>query len=97
MEKPAANTQTESSSKTAAIFRWIELIGILVFVIAGFAFGRDHWLRFASLLLIAAGFIYKTYAVWKTGNKKAFWLRVALFLVGLVVALYFGYRAVQTQ
>jgi phosphate/sulfate permease len=95
MEKADTKTQTELSSRTAAVFSWLEFLGMLVYLVVSFTLGRNHWLLIFAVLMLASGYFYKTYVAWKSGNKKAVRIRIVILVVGLALALIVGYIAGQ--
>jgi hypothetical protein len=93
MDSNTPKMRTELSSRTAAIFSWLAFLGIALFLITRATLDRSHWLGCVAVFLVASGFLYKTYAAWKSGHRKAFWLRLGFLLVAVLAALSIGYFA----
>jgi hypothetical protein len=82
-------TNTELSSRTGAIFSWLEFLGIILIIVSVTVFKtyRDI-LQLIALGLLLSGFIYKIIRDWRAGRKRAAWFRIfvlAIILITLVV------------
>ena len=82
-------TNTELSSRTGAIFSWLEFLGIVLVIVSVTVFRtyRDI-LQLIALALLLSGFIYKIVRDWRAGRKRTARFRIivlAIIVITLVV------------
>jgi hypothetical protein len=77
-------TNTELSSRTGAIFSWLEFLGIILIIVSVTVFKtyRDI-LQLIALGLLLSGFIYKIVRDWKAGRKRA--ARFRIIVLGIII------------
>jgi hypothetical protein len=77
-------TNTELSSRTGAIFSWLEFLGIILIIVSVTVFKtyRDI-LQLIALGLLLSGFIYKILRDWKAGRKRA--ARFRIIVLGIII------------
>jgi ABC-type nickel/cobalt efflux system permease component RcnA len=80
-------TNTELSSRTGAIFSWLEFLGIVLIILSATVFKayRD-WLQLIAFALLLSGFIYRILRDWRAGRKKAARLRIIVLAI-IIIAL----------
>jgi ABC-type nickel/cobalt efflux system permease component RcnA len=80
-------TNTELSSRTAAIFSWLEFLGIVLIILSATVFKtyRD-WLQLIAFALLLSGFIYRILRDWRAGRKKAARFRIIVLAI-IIIAL----------
>ena len=85
-------TNTELSSRTAAIFSWLEFLGIVLLILSLTAFREESdALKLAALLLLLSAFIYKIFADFRSGRKKSARIRLIVFtliITGILVKMF---------
>jgi hypothetical protein len=80
------STNTELSSRTGAIFSWLEFLGIVLIVVSVTVFKtyRDI-LQLIALVLLLSGFIYKIVRDWKAGRKREARFRIIVLSIIVVI------------
>jgi hypothetical protein len=79
-------TNTELSSRTGAIFSWLEFLGIVLIVVSVTVFKsyRDI-LQLIALALLLSGFIYKIIRDWRAGRKRTARFRIIVLAIIVVI------------
>lgn len=77
-------TNTELSSRTGAIFSWLEFLGIVLMLFSAITFRnyRDV-LQLIALIFLLSGSIYKIVLDWKQGRKRS--ARFRMVILGIIV------------
>jgi hypothetical protein len=82
-------TNTELSSRTGAIFSWMEFLGIVLIVVSVTVFRtyRDI-LQLIALILLLSGYIYKIVHDLRAGRKRA--ARFRMIILALIIIAMVG-------
>jgi phosphoglycerol transferase MdoB-like AlkP superfamily enzyme len=80
------NANTELSGKTPAFISWLQVIGLVVFLISRLSYFRHlDWLLYVGTALIIIALVLRIYFDRKHGRKKAFRERLILLILALAI------------